>query len=53
MPVNFGFLGEVLVGNVLFVGVDGEDFCGLSEPQELFLMGMLSGIAFVEGGDEA
>lgn len=53
LPVNFELLGEVLVGNVLFVGVDGEDFCSLSEPQELYLMGMLSRIAFVEGGDEA
>lgn len=42
LPMNIKFLGEVLVGNVLFVGVDGEGFCSLSEPEALFLLGMLT-----------
>ena len=28
-PYNFTFCGEVLVGTVLFVGVDGEEFCDI------------------------
>ena len=49
LPVNFGFLGDVLVGNVLFVGVDGEEFCSLSEPAEMFLLGMLDGANLMRG----
>ena len=49
LPVNFGFPGDVLVGNVLFVGVDGEEFCSLSEAQELFLLGMLDGANLMRG----
>lgn len=51
LPANFCFLGEVLVGNVLFVGVDGEDFCSLKEQAALFLMGMMGGVYWVERGE--
>ncbi len=31
---RFGVLIDLIVGNVLFVGVDGEDFCDLSDEWE-------------------
>ena len=37
-PYNFGFCGEVFVGTVLIVGVDGEEFCSLTANAEKFLL---------------
>ena len=51
LPVNFGFLGDVLCGNVVFVGVSGEEFCSLNEKAERFLVDMFKKMEWVERGD--
>ena len=34
LPMNFRIFGDVIVGTALFVGVDGEEFCSLTDKQE-------------------
>lgn len=33
LPVNFRIFGDVIVGTALFVGVDGVEFCSLTDKQ--------------------
>ena len=51
LPVNFGFLGDMLCGNVVFVGVSGEEFCSLNEKAARFLMDIFKKMEWVEGSD--
>ena len=44
MPYNITFLGEHFVGPILVVGVSGEDFCDLEDPEYLLdVIGMHPG----------
>ena len=40
-PFNFAFCGHRLVGIVLAVGVDGDEFCDVPEAAEEFLSGFV------------
>lgn len=49
LPPNMWLCGDVLCGNVVFVGVVGDEFCGLSD----FLVEILSGwIGEIKGVEE-
>ena len=44
LPANMWFCGDILCGNVVFVGVTGDEFCGLSDSLVEILSGWLGEI---------